>query len=124
MAVLTVRDDEVGRLIATLEHREQGMDHEAAMVVRKAAFDVERFAKANVPVDTGFLRSSIHTELLVNKLRMYGADVIADAEYASFVEHGTSRMAPQPYMGPAADRVEPGFLAALAAIADPLRDRP
>jgi len=31
-------------------------------VVVKTAFDVERFAKQNAPVDTGALKSSIHVE--------------------------------------------------------------
>lgn len=120
MGSLSVRDDELGRLAVSLDRHVVGMDSKTSLIVRKAAFDVERYAKQGAPVDTGYLRSSIHTELIVNNWRMYGADVISEAEYSRFQEGGTSRMPPHPYMGPAADRVEPGFVAALAAIADPL----
>jgi HK97 gp10 family phage protein len=120
MAGLTVHMDDLHQLVATLTKKTEGMDSRTAMVVRKAAFDVERFAKVYAPVDTGFLKNSIHTVITTNRLRVYAAEVIAEAEYASFVEHGTSRMSPQPYMQPALDRVTPGFLAVLELLANPL----
>jgi HK97 gp10 family phage protein len=120
MAGLTVDTNDLGQLIATLTNKAEGMDTRTAMVVRKAAFDVERFAKQNAPVDTGFMRSSIVTHITTNNWRVYAAEVIAEAEYAWWVEHGTTRMAPQPFMQPALDRVEPGFVAALQQLADPL----
>ena len=120
---VTVNTDELNRLVVTFEDKTDGMDSRTSLVVRKAAFDVEAHAKAHVPVDTGFLKNSIHTEVLTQTWRVYGAEVIADAEYAYWVEHGTSRMAPQPYMGPAYDAVAPGFIAALEAIANPLENR-
>jgi HK97 gp10 family phage protein len=121
VAGLTVRDDELGRLAVDIERHVVGMDSKTSLIVRKAAFDVERFAKQNAAVDTGFMRNAIHTEIIANSWKMYGADVISEAAYSIFQEAGTSRMAPHPFMGPAADRVEPGFLAALEAIADPLQ---
>lgn len=108
--------DDLDRLVASLSSHTAGMESRLALVVRKAAFDVERIAKTLAPVDTGFLKNSIHTEIVANNWRVYAADVIADAHYAGFVEYGTSRMAPQPYMGPALDRVAPGFEAALEAL--------
>jgi HK97 gp10 family phage protein len=121
---LTIRDDELGRLSVDLGKKADGMDSKTSMVVRKAAFDVERYAKQYAAVDTGFMRGAIHTEFIVANSRMYGADVISEADYSIFIEAGTSRMAPQPFMGPAGDRVEPGFVAALEAIADPLSGSP
>jgi HK97 gp10 family phage protein len=112
--------NDLDQLTATFEAKQAGMDSRTSLVVRKAAFDVERYAKQNAAVDTGFMRSSIHTVIQTNNWRTYGAEVIAEAAYSYFVEAGTSRMAPQPFMGPALDRVEPGFVAALEAIADPL----
>ena len=123
MAGLTVHMDDLHQLVATLGKKTEGMDSRTAQVVRKAAFDVERFAKTYAPVDTGFLKNSIHTVIQTNNWRVYAAEVIAEAEYADFVEHGTSRMAPQPFMAPALARVEPGFLAVLELLANPLDTR-
>ncbi|HAY43704.1 MAG TPA: hypothetical protein DCY59_09205 [Micrococcaceae bacterium] len=89
-------------------------------VVRKTAKDVERSAKGLAPVDTGNLKSSIGT----SDLRAMGtsgsieAEVRATANYSSFVELGTSRMAPQPFMGPALDKHAPVFEEAMGQIAE------
>lgn len=90
-----------------------------AAVVQKSAYDVQRGAMARCPVDTGNLRASISMEF-----RGGGASVEAEigptASYGGYVEDGTSRMAPQPYMGPATDAVEPKFLAAIAKLTEGL----
>lgn len=49
-------------------------------------------AKETVPVDTGNLQSSIGYEVGYNYVTFY-----ADAEYADYVEYGTSRQSAQPY---------------------------
>lgn len=88
--------------------------------VRKAAFSVERGAKIRAPVDTGNLRSSINTSLGGTGLGPavpIGAEVGPEASYGVHQELGTARMAPQPFLGPAFDEVEPSFLAALDDIA-------
>lgn len=84
----------------------------ASQVVRKTAFDVEAQAKLRAPVDTGFLRNSIHTEQ-ESELR---ASVNVGAEYGLFVEYGTSRMAAQPFLNPAVESVRPAFEAAVTAL--------
>lgn len=122
-ASLTVNVDQLNQLIATFDDKTEGMDARTGLVVRKAAFDMERGAKARAPVDTGYLKNSIYTEIVKNDRRVYAAEVVVGAEYGVFVEEGTSRMAPQPFMGPAFDAVLPGFLAALEAIANPLETR-
>jgi HK97 gp10 family phage protein len=53
-------------------------------------------AKRIVPVDTGDLQDSIHPEVSAD-----GMFVVADSEYAAFVENGTSKQAAQPYLRPA-----------------------
>lgn len=53
-------------------------------------------AKRIAPVDTGALEASIHSESSDD-----GHFVIADTEYAAFVELGTSKQAAQPYLRPA-----------------------
>lgn len=90
----------------------------AGLAVRKTAKDIEGTAKNLSPVDTGNLRSSIKTSDLRHTTgNSPAADVTASAEYATYVEFGTSRMAPQPFMGPAADKHEPGFIQAMEQIA-------
>lgn len=60
----------------------------------------ETHAKEECPVDTGRLRNSITHEVQMNdKSVLIGSNV----EYAAFVELGTSRMAAQPYLRPAAE---------------------
>ena len=53
-------------------------------------------ATATVPVRTGHLRSSISA----GQASAEEVEVVAEAEYAAFVELGTSRMSAQPYMKP------------------------
>lgn len=89
----------------------------AKLAVRKSCLDLEAIAKDRAPVDTGFLMNSIGTEFFGDAF-VVGGRVGPTANYGAFVENGTHRMAPQPYMGPATDAVEPGFLAAMAQIAD------
>lgn len=77
------------------EYRSIGADK-----VQAAALVAESQAKAYCPVDTGRLRGSISTDLSEEKNLIIGA-VSAHTNYAEYVEFGTSRMAPQPYLRPA-----------------------
>jgi len=69
-------------------------------------------AKDLVPVDTGSLRKSIRVEKegeLQVSVIAGGGGVInprtgREVDYAGFVEFGTSRMSPQPYMQPALEK--------------------
>lgn len=83
----------------------------ADQAIRKAGMDVQRQAQAACPVRTGNLRSSISTTT-----GWMWAEVGPTASYGAYVELGTSRMRPQPYMQPAADQVLPQLDQALAQI--------
>jgi HK97 gp10 family phage protein len=86
------------------------------VAVRNTALDVERDAKILAPVDTGNLRSSIgHTASSATGVST--AEVGPTAEYGAFVEFGTSRQAPQAYLGPALDRNEQPLLDVLQQLA-------
>lgn len=85
---------EVTALAATLTGAAATIDTETGQSERNAAEATELRAKQLVPVATGELRASIHTE---------GSDVIADAPHAAYVEFGTSRSGPQPFMFSAGD---------------------
>lgn len=87
-----------------------------ARLLRSGLSETERSAEAMAqtarqlaPVETGLLRGSITAE--VTGLQ---AEVGPNVDYAVFVEYGTSRMAPQPFMGPAGDLHEAGYADSLA----------
>lgn len=83
----------------------------ASRALRKTAMDIERDAKVLVPVDTGALKNSIGSDIAP-----FRAVIGPTMDYASYVEQGTSKMAPQPYMRPAAERRFPGFRRAILDI--------
>lgn len=62
-------------------------------------------ATSLVPVDTGYLQSSIHAE--ANGL---SAEFFADAGYAQYVEYGTWKMSAQPFFQPALDEAISVFI--------------
>lgn len=83
----------------------------AARVIRKTAFDIEASAKTAAPVDTGNLRNSIGTDISNGGLT---AVIGPGAAYGIYVELGTSRMAAQPFLGPAYDRHSGPLVSAMA----------
>ena len=107
--------DAIRRVAADLTRQAASIRPRASQVVRKVALDTEADAKALAPVDTGNLRSSITTAVQGDGLR---AAVVATASYSVFVESGTSRAAPQPFMGPATDRNAPKFREAMGRLAE------
>lgn len=103
-------------LSASIGSAGEGVGGKARAAVHKAATDVEAHAKARAPVDTGHLRSSISTTLAGNK-HFSSAEVGPTAHYGGYVERGTTRNpVPQPYLVPAMDAVEPGFVSAMAQL--------
>ena len=106
---------ELRRLARDLRAAAGRAEHLARQAVIKTAADIERDAKIAAPVDTGALRNSISYELRDDGLT---AEVGPTVHYAPFLEYGTSRMAPRPYLGPAADRHVPRFEKAIESLAD------
>jgi HK97 gp10 family phage protein len=90
----------------------------AAVVLNKSLADIERDAKAIVPVDTGNLKASIsRTKATAQNL---SGEVGPTASYGGYVNWGTEFMGPQPYMDPPFDKHWPVFTAAIASIATPI----
>lgn len=87
----------------------------ASRVVAKTTYDTEADMKVFCPVDTGTMLNSISSD--VDELV---GTVGPTVNYAPFVEDGTSRMSPQPFVRPAYDRNEPGFVQALADLTEDL----
>lgn len=76
-----------------------------ALASAELAEEIADVARQLVPVDTGFLKSQISVE----KRGLTEHQVIADTNYANFVEFGTRVSPAQPYLGPAADQANAEF---------------
>lgn len=114
---------ELRTLAADLTAAGASVGSRARDVVRKTAYDIERDAKALVAVDTGNLKNSIgHSDLRLGTSGQLAVEIGPTANYGIFLELGTSRMPAQPFMGPAADRNEPGFEAAMGQLAGDILD--
>jgi HK97 gp10 family phage protein len=110
---------EVMTLAVDLASESGAIGAKASKVLRRSALAIERDAKVMVPVDTGFLKNSITTDLEGDGRFMgMAAEIGPTANYGGYVEYGTSRMSPQPYMGPAFDKNKDGFERGIADISD------
>ena len=105
--------DGTRRLAADLGKAAAAATKLARIAVQKSALDLQAIAQGIVPVDTGNLKNSIDTELAG-----LSAFIGPTANYGAFIEFGTHKMAPRPYMTPATDAVEPTFIEAIASIGD------
>lgn len=85
----------------------------AQMIVAKTGHDLVAVAQSVAPVETGALKNSISVDIADGGL---GFEAGPTVDYGLYVEQGTSRMAPEPYMTPSADAVLPRGEAALAQL--------
>lgn len=112
--------DDMNTITAELSSKNGRIGAQGSAVLRKSAGQVEAIGKLFCPVDTGHLKSTIGTSFGGDgRFGAMSAEIGPTAHYGGYVEFGTRYMAPQAYMGPALDRVGPGFVAAAAAICDP-----
>lgn len=93
--------------------RATGAPRQANIAVRATLASIAADAKIAAPVDTGFLRASITTEMQSPT----EGEVGPEANYGIYLELGTFRMAPKPYLMPAAERHGPRFLEAMEQVA-------
>jgi HK97 gp10 family phage protein len=115
--------DDLNQVAAELRASSVRAEVDGIRALRAAAFAVQANAMLIVPVDTGTLRSSISVEFF-GGLTSGGwmiAEIGPETHYGKYVEFGTSRQAPQAFMGPSLDRIAPVFVAAIAAMSDPFR---
>lgn len=89
----------------------------AVQAINKTAADITADAKSGAPVDTGNLKNSIGYDVSSSAGEVT-AEIGPTAEYGHYVEFGTSRMAPQPYLTPAFDRRLPGFEKAMGQLVE------
>lgn len=98
----------------TLDQAASRVEGLAGHVVRKSAHDVQADAQSRAPVDTGALRSSIG----VTSRGALSATVSPSVNYGIYVELGTSRMGPQPYLFPALEAKSETFVTALQKVGE------
>lgn len=94
-----------GRVVfdeAALRELFESADGPVGKDLARRAVRVETAAKRLAPVDTGRLRSSISRELGRDGRGLF-AQIGTIVDYGPYVEFGTSRMRPQPYLRPALD---------------------
>ena len=105
--------DDLLKLSADLGKASYEVTRKAQRVVAKTAHDVEADAKRFAPVDTGALRNSNGATISAGGL---SAEIGPTVHYAPYLEFGTRRMSPQPFMGPAADRHAEAFVKAIESL--------
>lgn len=117
---MAIENGQVRAFSAVLRNAPKAVRQRAQLVVRKTAKDIERDAKLKAPYRTGNLKNSISTGDLrtVGQSGDLSAEIGPTANYGLYLEMGTSRMAPQPFMGPAADRHEGPFAKAFEILAE------
>lgn len=113
MTTITVDASEFEALTVRMRRNVGRVGAQGVVVVRKFTLQTEAYAVVGCPVDTGYLRGTIHSSFSGDgRSGEASGSVVAGASYAGYVEWGTSRMAPQPFMGPALARATPGFVRA------------
>lgn len=88
---------EYSRYAAALRRAASSLERKAERLVDEVGQGALRDARAYAPEDTGELARGLRYER-----KGTTATVTSDAFYAPFQEFGTSQMAPNPYIGPAA----------------------
>jgi len=95
---------EVMQLGSDIIHNAEQTLPKAKLIIEKTGHDMVANAQAVAPVDTGHLKASISVDFDEAGL---GFEAGPTAYYGLYVEQGTSRMSPEPYMTPTADHVLP-----------------
>lgn len=105
---------EARRLAADLRSASPRVGRKVAAGFRKSAREVVTLAQATAPHRTGELASSIGADIYGDGRGGSLAAVIGPtAYYGRYVENGTAFMAPEPFMTPALEAVEPSFVKAM-----------
>lgn len=85
------------RFIRSVELKSKTAQKAVDAELKRSAHRVEKLARVNAPVDTGWLRSQIYAE----QQRLLHHRVVSPALYSVYLELGTRKMAAQPFLDPA-----------------------
>lgn len=85
------------------------LEKEIDKAITESALSMAGIIKARTPVRTGRLRASITaaSHLLDSSVKSGEGDVGTNVEYAPYVEYGTKKQKPQPYMRKGAEEALP-----------------
>ena len=100
---ITIKFDGLDKLLSSIEKQPEKIQKEAGDTIVNTGLRVEKRAKSNAPVDTGYLKAHIKSE----RTGTLSADITSSAEYSIYNEFGTRKMSPHPYMRPAIKMEEP-----------------
>lgn len=113
-----------------LDHLIQTAPEQIDAAVRATAFQVQAIAQGLSPLMTGANRNSIYTKTsrgssgtpgelgdILPAVGLCEAVVGPSMEYSAFLEYGTSRMAAQPYLTPAAEQAPRLFASNIKLVA-------
>ncbi len=93
-----------------MQRLDSGMQRHVHSQLASWADEVKAEASRQVPVRTGYLKSTIYA-----KIREWTAEIGAEAAYALFVELGTKYMQAHPYLYPAVEQFLPRLEATITA---------
>ena len=101
---------EVRKLSADIDRGKERVGRDVSVAVKAAAERVKAAGQSNAPKLTGTLAASIGIDMYGDG-RSVGLTAVVGptARYGLFVENGTSKMAAQPFMGPALESEGPRF---------------
>jgi HK97 gp10 family phage protein len=106
---LTVELKGVDGVLNKLKAYANGTRTRVENVIAETLLTIEADAKELAPVDTGLLRSSIHSNLQGS----FKGTVSVNVDYAIHIEYGTVKTPAQPFLIPAYQKNKDEFLKAL-----------
>lgn len=111
----TVDTSELRGLANDFADARRDLPDNARRVVRVNSIRMADFQRAVVAVDTGATKASIDTDYDTNGL---GSETGPTTKHSRYLEYGTSRMRPQPFVIPSAVYIERPFYADCADLTD------
>lgn len=101
MAKTNVTWDGINDLIAQLGLKHEEVVDVAAAAMKTTIAKTQERAKSIAPVRTSFMRDNINVFPVEKKTDEVIGTVESEADYSSYVEFGTKKMAAEPFMRPA-----------------------
>jgi HK97 gp10 family phage protein len=97
MSGVTMKFKGMNSYIAGVEGKSKAIQKEVGNAIYESAQRVAKEAQKNAPVDTGHLKQNI----VASRLSAMTARIDSFANYSWYVEKGTRKMDPQPFLQPA-----------------------